>query len=395
METRKCLFFVLLATLVAMTGIWDVGFAQEEEDEDVFPYEFTIETEVDRTPVKNQYRTGTCWCFSTISFFESEVLRKGGPELDLSEMYVVRHTYPKKAMNYIRLHGTANFGQGGQSHDVVDQVREFGLVPESVYSGMRIDEKRHNHREMFAVLDGMLDGVLKRRDTRVTPRWMEAFESVLDVYLGVSLESFEYEGRTYTPDSYFDEVVGLDLDEYVELTSYTHQPYYEQCRLELPDNWTYNADYYNVPMEDLERIADHALENGYSFVWDGDVSEPYFSSRETGLGLIPLKDWEDHTADEKDEDLTEIVEEKEITPELRQKTFDNFETTDDHLMHVVGIAHDQNGSKFYLTKNSGGLFDRAMDGYVYMSEAYYLLKTTALFVHKDSIPKDLRKKLDL
>jgi len=366
----------------------------KEEDEKKEAYIFTIDKEVERTPVKNQYRTGTCWCFATISYLESELLRTGKGEFNLSEMFVVRNTYPVKAMNYIRLHGDANFSSGGQSHDVINAIRNFGIVTEDVYTGMQINEKRHNHGEMSRVLKGMMDGVLKRGGKRVTPRWMDALNAVLDVYLGKKPESFQYKGKNYTPKR-FAEYLGFNWDDYIELTSYSHHPFYEQCRLEIPDNWDYNSDYYNVPIDDLEAIIDFAINNGYSVCWDGDVSEKLFSSRKLGYAIVPVIDWEDKTKKEQEADIEEPVEEKAITQELRQITFDNFTTTDDHLMHIVGIAHDQVGTKFYLTKNSAGIKDRKNDGYVYMSQSYVRLKTTALMVHKDAIPKKIRKKLNL
>jgi bleomycin hydrolase len=372
---------------------------EEGEEEKPKPseiYEFTVEVEVERTPVRDQYRTGTCWCFSTMSFLESELLRTGKGELDLSEMFVVRNTFPHKADNYLRLHGKANFSQGGQAHDVMECIRRYGLVPEEVYSGQQIEERRHNHGEMVAVLSAMMDGVLKRRGKRVTPRWPEALAAVLDVYLGENPTSFTYHGKQYTPQSFNQEVLQIDPDSYVELTSYNHHPFYQKIRLEIPDNWDYNTEYHNIPIHELESALDHALRNGYSVVWDGDVSEEEFSSRKLGYGVVPETDWQDRPHDEQslEKVFNEPVAEKEITQELRQQTLDNFTTTDDHLMHIVGIAHDQNGSKFYLTKNSGGL-DRKNEGYVYLSRSYVLLKTMALLVHKDSIPQDISDRLDL
>jgi bleomycin hydrolase len=391
----------MIVWIVLVSMIPFNGSAKTKKDKKEKPvYVFKVETEVKRTPVKNQYRTGTCWCFATISYLESELLRMGKEEIDLSEMFVVRHTYPLKAVNFVRLHGTANHSQGGQSHDVLDQVRRCGLVPESVYSGMRIGEKRHNHGEMVSVLQGLAEGVLKRRGTRVTPRWLEAYNAVLDVYLGKAPESFQYKGKTYTPKSFVKDYMQLNLDDYIELTSYSHHPYYKQCRLELPDNWTYNDDYYNVPIDDLERIMDHALKNGHSIVWDGDVSEKYFSKGRSstdygnGVAVVPEKSYEDQTKAERREKITRPVKEKEISQELRQKTFDNFSTTDDHLMHVVGIARDQENTKYYLTKNSGGP-DRAYKGYVYLSRSFFRLKTTAIMVHKNAVPEDIKQKLGL
>jgi len=394
----KLVLFFLIITLIPLSGMAKKKPAKDAKEKPV--YVFKVETEVKRTPVKNQYRTGTCWCFSTVSYLESECLRLGKEELDLSEMFVVRHTYPQKALNYIRLHGKANHSQGGQSHDVIDQIRRYGIVPEEAYPGMNIDEKRHNHGEMVPVLQGMLDAVLLKKGARVTPRWLEAYEAVLDVYLGKVPETFTYKEKTYTPKTFAQEYMSLNLDDYVELTSYTNYPFYQKCRLELPDNWTYNENYYNVPMADLGTIADYALKNGHSLVWDGDVSEKDFSGGRTdkdhgtGYAVVPGKDWEDMTKDERSEEITKPVKEKEITQEMRQKTFDNLTTTDDHLMHVVGIVHDQTGAKFYLTKNSGGV-DQAYKGYVYLSRPYFLLKLTAMMVHKDALPPEVKEKLGL
>jgi bleomycin hydrolase len=244
------------------------------------------------------------------------------------------------------------------------------------------------------VLSGMLDGVLKRRGRRLTPRWPEAFEAVLDVYLGKTPAEFVYKGQTYTPKSFVKEYLGIEADDYIEVTSYSHHPFYQQYRLELPDNWTYDDDYYNVPIDELEQMVDFALKAGYTVVWDGDVSEKEFSSRKTGYAVVPEIAWEDQTTAQQEAKVTAPVKEKEITQELRQKSFDNFTTTDDHLMHIVGLAHDQEGTKFYLVKNSGGT-DRENNGFIYMSRSYFRLKTTALTVHKESLPPELKSKLEL
>lgn len=393
-----CKIFVMVLLSIVILSMPVEVIAKKGKKEGKSAYQFETITEVKRTPVKDQYWTGTCWCFSTISFLESELLRNGKEEIDLSEMYVVRHTYPHKALNYIQMHGKANHSAGGQSHDVIDQLRRYGIVPENVYPGMNIEENRHNHGEMSAVLNAILEAVLKIKGKRVTPRWPEAYNAVLDVYLGKPPTTFTYKEKTYTPQEFAAEYLGLNLDDYIELTSYTHHPFYKKCRIELPDNWTYNDNYYNVPIDDLEKIVDHVLESGYSLVWDGDVSERGFSSREKGYAIVPEKDWEDKTMAEKkkeeDEGITAPVKEKEITQEMRQKTFDNFTTTDDHLMHIVGIAKDQVGTKFYLTKNSGGT-DRKYGGYVYMSRSYFRLKTTAIMINKYSLPKDIKTKLGI
>ena len=365
-----------------------------EKKADKPAYKFKTLSEVRHTPVKDQYHTGTCWCFATISFLEAEALRLGRGEIDLSEMFVVRHTYPKKALNYVQMHGNAVHQQGGQAHDVIDRLREFGIVPEDAYSGMNIGQKRHQHGEMVAVLQGLVDAVLKRRGTRLTPRWLEAYEAVLDTYLGRVPAEFPWQGKTHTAMTFLSDVLGLDLDDYIELTSYDSHPFYKQCRLEIPDNWTYNPGYYNLPIDELVSVVEKALTEGYSVVWDGDVSERDFSTRETGYALVPEKDWEDKTTAEREKKPTSPLKEKEVTQEMRTRTLRDFTTTDDHLMHIVGLAQDQTGARFYRVKNSGGT-DRKYDGYLYMSLPYFRLKTTALMVNKNSLSAELRSKLGI
>ena len=377
-----CLFLVFL--------IHHKGIADDKKS----AYQFTIDYEVNRTPVKSQGKTGTCWCFATTSFIESELLRLGKGEFDLSEMFVVRHTYPRKAQNYVRLHGNATFGEGSLSHDVFNTVTRFGTVPEQLYPGMLIDEKRHNHGEMFAVLKALLDAVLKVKGKLVTPKWTDAFESILDAYLGNSPENFTYKGKQYTPISFFNQVINLTLNNYIEFTSFTHHPFYDNIRLEVPDNWSYHNQYINIPIDDMEEIVDHALKNGHSVVWDGDISEKEYATFKTGYAIVPEKNWDEKTPEQREQEITEPVAEKEITQELRQKTFDNFSTTDDHLMHIVGIAHDQNGTKFYLAKDSWDT-DGRYRGYIYLSRCYFRLKTIAIMLNKEALPLDMRQQLKL
>lgn len=397
-KLTKLIVPLLIFTLIPLSGT-----AKKKDKEEKPPYVFTILKELKRTPVKNQARTGTCWVFSAISFLESELLRMGKEEMDLSEMFVVRHTYPDKALSYIRLHARANFGQGGQFHDVIDQVKRHGIVPENVYPGMNIGEKRHNHSEMASVLNAILDTVLNRRDRRLTPKWMEAFEAVLDVYLGKSPDSFTYKGQTYTPRSFVKDYLQLNLDDYIEITSYTHYPFDKKCRLEVPDNWSFNSDYYNVPIDDLEKIVDDSINEGYSVAWDADVSDRGFSPKDKeslkvydrpDYAIVPLKDWEDQTKAESKEKFSKPVKEKEITQEIRQKSFENFTTTDDHLMHIVGIAEDQTGSKFYLVKNSWGT-DRRYKGYNYVSRSYFRLHTICIMINKNALPSELKTKMGI
>lgn len=351
-------------------------------------YEFTMMHQVETTPVKNQARTGTCWSFATTSFVESELIRMGKGEHILSPMWFVRFAYPSKAEKYLRYHGQYNFGVGGQAHDVTNVIKEFGFVPEEIYKGMNIGEEEHNHGEMSSVLEGIMDGVKKNRGGKITPLWKNVLESALNIYLGVPPEQFTYQGNVYTPGG-FAEKLGFNPDDYVELTSYTHRPFYTKFDLEIPDNWSKDL-YYNLPIDELIMVMENALSNGYSVCWDGDVSEKEFD-RKKGTAIIPL----DPADNKEGEEADGPVKEKTITQEMRQESFDNHTTTDDHLMHLTGIAVDQNGTKYYYTKNSWGTKDKKFDGYWYMSESYVRLKTVAIMIHKDAIPKDLRTKLGL
>ena len=385
---------ILISTGILVLALLAAPVSAQAKKAEKPAYVFKTTLELKHTPVKDQYHTGTCWCFATVSFLESELLRLGRGEFDLSEMFVVRQTYPKKALNYVQMHGNAVHQQGGQAHDVIDRLREHGIVPEAVYSGMNIGQKRHNHGEMVAVLQGMVDAVLKRQGTRLTPRWLEAYDAALDAYLGKVPVEFSWGGKEYTAKTFLANALALDLDDYVELTSYDHHPFYKKCRLEIPDNWTYNSDYYNLPLAELEAAVEQALAAGYSVVWDGDVSEKDFSTRETGYALVPEKDWEDKTTVEREKKPLAPVKEKQVTQEMRTLSLRDFSTTDDHLMHIVGLAQDQTGATFYLVKNSGGT-DRKYDGYLYMSLPYFRLKTTALMVNKKSLSAELRAKLGI
>jgi len=356
----------------------------DEEKKDV--HEFTILQNIETTSVKHQGKTGTCWSFATQSFLETELLRMGKGRYDLSEMYIVRNLYPVKAEKYIRYHGLTSFGQGGQAHDVMIAWEKFGVVPEKIYPGKTSTDEKHNHSEMVAVLKSSMDAIINTKG-KITGNWKKVCESVLDIYLGENPEIFEYNGMEYTAKSFADEL-GIIPDDYVEITSYMRYPYYEKAVLEVPDNWT-NSEYYNVPMDDMMRIIDNAIENGYSVAWDGDTSEKTFY-RKKGYAVIPIDN------ENKDEESEELLPEKEkvITQEMREETFDNFQTTDDHLMHLSGIAENQEGTKFYYTKNSWGTKYK-YDGYWYMSESFVKLKTIAIMIHKDAIPEDIKTKLGI
>lgn len=329
--------------------------------------------------IKDQQNTGTCWSFATASFLESELMRLHNKSIDLSEMYNVYATYQDKARNYLLRQGKANFSEGSLSHDVINAFARVGAVPESAFSGRPEGMDIHDHSELVAALKGLLDGLNQRKS--LSPLWQSAVSAVLETYLGQVPSSFTYEGKTYTPQS-FAAMLQLNPNDYISITSYTHRPFYQPFVLELPDNYS-NGSYQNVPLQELEQLVDHALQNGFSIAWDGDVSEKAFNHRE-GLALVP--------ADLKRNDLWKNPgEEVDVTQELRQSTFESKATTDDHLMHVVGIAYDQKGNKYYKIKNSWGE-DNTYQGYLYLSRSYFLLKTVAVLLHKDGIPAAIQKK---
>ncbi|MDP5172610.1 MAG: aminopeptidase [Bacteroidia bacterium] len=352
-------------------------------------YEFTIETSLDATPVKDQASSGTCWSFSTVSFFESELLRMGKGQYDLSEMYVVRQIWPMKADQYVRMHGSARLSGGGLFHDVNTIFSQSGMMPESAYSGKLVNPGQHNHNKMEAIIESFVEAVVKNRKKQLTSQWDDALEGILDAYLGEVPETFEYRGETYTPQS-FAESLELDMNDYVELMSFQFQPYYQQSVLMVPDNWDYHA-MWNLPLDELVATVDHALEQGYTVAWDADVSEKTFSHR-NGVAVIPWIDWNEMNATQQAEVFDHPQKEMDITEELRQAAFDDQRTTDDHLMHITGIAKDQNGHKYYLVKNSWG-DSNACGGYVFVSEAYFRYKTIHVMLHKDGVPASVAGKL--
>ncbi len=354
-------------------------------------YNFKLEKALSATPVKNQQNTGTCWSFSTTSFVESELIRIGQGEHDLSEMYTVRQIYLEKALNYIRRQGKAQFSEGSLSHDVINIVRKYGAVPESAFNGLNNGDIKYNHSELEAVLQGMLDGMIKNKGN-LSNHWKNAVEAILDVYLGEVPAEFKYNEKSYDAKSFADKVLKINPNDYIELTSYEHHPFYKACVLEIPDNFS-NGFYYNVPLADLEKITDNAVTLGYTVAWDCDVSEKGFSQK-NGLAILPAKSWNDMTKDEKKAAFKVPVPQMEVDQAMRQSTFDNYSTTDDHLMHITGIAKDSKGDSYYQVKNSWG--ERGeFDGYLYASKAYFQLKTVAVMVHKDAIPTQIKEKLGL
>lgn len=330
---------LLIAFLISASSTVN---AQKKSKKDKEGFQFTAIKEIKTTSVKDQNKTGTCWSFATNSFIETELIRMGHEPIDLSEMYIIRNTYPRKALNYIQMHGKANFSEGGQAHDDLYVIRNFGIVPESVYPGLWDDMKLPDHSELMYVLSSYLDGVLKQKNKKLSTRWVVGFNGILDAYLGENIEEFEYNGKKYTPLNFATDYLKFNPDDYIELTSYTHHPFYESFMLEIPDNWSHNL-YYNLPIEELLQLIDHAVENDFSVCWDGDVSEKTFSNKHH-VAFIPEKNYDDMTDDEKDELFKKPGKERTITQEMRQETFNNMTTTDDHLMHLVGKMKDQNGT---------------------------------------------------
>lgn len=384
---KKLLFIILVPLFIAATINGEEG-RKGKKDKEKEIYVFTNDIELKATPLKDQAKTGTCWCFATTSFLESELIRLGYGETDLSEMYFVRGAYTQKAVNYFRQHGETVFGQGGQAHDVIKQLSVSGFMPESSYSGMNIDEDKHNHSEMKSVLDATLKAVIK--GDRVTPRWQDAYNALLDVYLGQVPTHFIHDNKEYSPQQFLKEFARLNPDDYIELTSYLHHPFYTKFRLEIPDNWS-GDEYYNLPLDELEAVIDSSLARGITVAWDGDISDHDFSQKK-GYAVVPAKSWDEKSVDEREEKITEPEAEKVVTQQLRQKYFDNFTATDDHVMHITGLAHDQKGTRYYLTKNSWGVTGK-YDGYIYMSRPYVRLNTLSVLVHKDALPRSIAEKL--
>ncbi len=370
-------------------------------------YVFEQEIVLPATAVKDQYRTGTCWSFSGLSFLESEMLRLGKPEVDLSEMYIVRHTYSEKAKRYIRLHGELNFSPGGAFHDVTNVISRYGIVPESVYSGLINGQKKHVHNDMDNALVREVKGIVEKKEIDFNRVCTQTVDSMLINYLGEIPQNFEYEGKNYTPQSFATDYVGLKMDDYIEITSYTHHPFYSKFILEVPDNWSWD-EVYNVPMNEMNEILDYSLENGFTVAWAADVSEKGFATSNKGFAVLPVapaekmndadkEKWQAMTEKEKDRELYKLdkpVKELEVTQEMRQTAFDNYETTDDHGMHIIGIAKTGVGKVFYKVKNSWGDYNK-YDGYFYASKPYVAYKTMSLMVHKDGVPPSIREKLKL
>lgn len=369
-------------------------------------YQFTKVAHLDVTPVESQGMTGTCWSFSSLSFFESELMRLGNKKpAELSEMFIARKAYESKADRYIRMDGKINFSQGGAFHDIPYVMKRYGIVPKSVYSGLVGGNTEYDHAELFAVLDGFMSGILKEalKGYGIGTEWKTAFNAILDAYMGADVKEFTVDGKKYTPQSYAASL-GLKMDEYISITSFSNDPFYETCQLAIPDNWAWGESY-NVPLADLSSIAESALNAGYTLAWGADVSEKGFNFR-NGIAIYPEdestiqvkgrdnRNFSDAGATKTSNAFLEPVKEKTVTQESRQKEYDAKKTTDDHGMHIVGLYKDQNGTKYFLVKNSWGT-DNLPQGYLYVSEAYFNMKTINIYLHKDGLSKAIKAKLKL
>ena len=351
-------------------------------------YDFTTVVDIEASAVKSQGNTGTCWSFSASSFIESEIFRNTGELIDISEMYNVRYTYPKKAWNYVMRQGKIQFSEGGLAHDVMNSIASNGLVPENAYSGLLNNSTKHNHSKIIPELKVVLDEYIKNDKKSAYPNWSVAVDSILDNHLGKVNENFMYNGVYYNPQSFL-KMTKVNTNDYVTLTSFTHQPYNSKFVLNIPDNFS-NGTFYNIPLDQLVKEADNALKKGYTLAFDCDVSEKTFSAK-YGVAVIP-KNIENNS-----KALTYIVEESNITPKFRQQEFENYNTTDDHLMHIVGIVKDQNNNEYYKVKNSwGSTGDRIGNGgYVYLSKAFFKLKTISIMVHKDGLTDTVKADLHI
>jgi aminopeptidase C len=403
MMKMKILFSILLLSLMICLNAQKSKPAASAPKEE--GYKFTPVVELKATPVKNQAATSTCWDFATTSFIESELLRKGKGEYDLSEMWIVRYNYVDRLKDNFVLQGKGNLGEGGVGHDWMVEFTRYGMVPEEVYSGLNYGLPTHNHNELNTFINAVATVPLKTR--KESDQYFSVVNAVLDTYLGKAPESFTYKGVGYTPKS-FSASLGINPDDYVEITSFTFFPFYTQGVVPILDNWR-KMSYYNVPLDEIISIMDYSLNNGYTVAWDGDVSERGFSHGK-GVAIIPETDNTDQysSADKArygkmspEERIAEAYKfnrpfpEKKITQEFREQEFDANRTTDDHLMHMTGIVKDQYGTKYYITKNSWGTARNAFGGYLNISESYARAKMIAIMVNKAAIPAEIKTKLGI
>lgn len=351
-------------------------------------FTFTDVINLENTSVKDQGSSGTCWSYSGNSFIESEMIRMGKKPVELAQIFTARNAYIEKGKMYVKMHGAVTLGEGGAFHDVMNMYKKYGTVPRSVYTGLQEGQTRNNFSEMSKMSESVLASVIK--NDKLSENWLKAYTSVIDTYLGEAPTEFMYEGKKHTPKTFADQVVGVKAEDYVEISSLKEYPYYTKFTLLVPDNWSFDQ-VYNVKMDELVETVDNALKNGYTVAWAGDVSEKGFSWK-NGVAFVPEIDFAQMTTEQKAEMFNGPKAEKKVTEDDRQKAFDNYETTDDHGMHITGIAKDQNGKEYYIVKNSWGL-SNDYKGYLYMTKEFMKYKATAIMVHKNAVPKTIAKKL--
>ena len=385
----------LTLTAAALALVSAAASAQQAPD-----YEFTVIKENPITSVKNQNRSGTCWCYSALSFVESEILRTKGKEVDLSEMFVVGKSYRDRAVKYVRLDGHLNFAAGSSFGDVLHVINDYGIVPQSAMNGMNYGSALPEQNELDAALKGYVSAIASNPNKKLTTAWLNGFDGIVEAYLGEYPETFTVDGVEYTPESYRD-FLGINMDDYVNITSFTHHPFYEPFVIEVPDNWRWDTAY-NLPMDEMMDVMFNAIEKGYTVAWGSDVSETGFTRNGLAVALGEAKAtsgsdqerWVGKADAPKEEVKAALPEEVTVTQEMRQEGYDRKTTTDDHGMHIFGLAKDQNGTKYFMVKNSWGETGK-YKGIWYASETFVKFKTLNIVVHKDALPKDIAKKLGI
>ena len=378
----KKILFSLFGAVLAMSL-----YAQTPE-----PYEFTEFKRLPATEVKSQGNTGTCWSFSTTSFLESEAIRMGKGSHDFSEIFTVRNIYRQKCENFIRRLGKAQFGEGGLAHDNLNAVRQYGIVPESVYPGRKDASKPHNHSGLEEILKKKCNEFVALAEKGQLPdNWLRQIDDILDTELGPVPIKFTYNNIQFTPSSFRD-YLGINPDDYVNITSFSHHPFWTNFILEVPDNFA-NGSFFNMPLGDLMRCLNNSIQKGFTVEWDADVSNPGFSAR-NGLALAPEADWSSKSREQIAGTFEFWEPEKPVTQSYRQQLFDRMETQDDHLMHIVGLLNETHGGIYYVVKNSWGEISD-LKGFVYVSEAYMRLNTLSFTLHKNALPKDIRQRMGL